>query len=93
MTLTGFRWARPISMIMAMAVMSSCGFPQVGPNKRQIYQGSVQKDAGAFILSFNDRVTRATAMTGDLGFSETFKNASTLGSDTIRPSDILGLTI
>jgi polysaccharide export outer membrane protein len=92
-TLTGFRWARPISMIVALAVMSSCGLPQVGPNKRQIYQGSVQKDGDAFIVSVNDRVTRATAVTEALGFSETFKNASTLGSDTIRPGDILGLTI
>ena len=80
-------------MIVALAVMSSCGLPQVGPNKRQIYQGSVQKDGDAFIVSVNDRVTRATAVTEALGFSETFKNASTLGSDTIRPGDILGLTI
>lgn len=86
MTLTGFRWARPISMIVALAVMSSCGLPQVGPNKRQIYQGSVQKDGDAFIVSVNDRVTRATAVTEALGFSEAFKNASTLGSDTIRPA-------
>ena len=93
MTLTGFRWARPISMIVALAVMSSCGLPQVGPNKRQIYQGSVQKNGDAFIVSVNERVTRATAVTEALGFSEAFKNASTLGSDTIRPGDILGLTI
>jgi polysaccharide export outer membrane protein len=85
-TLTGFRWARPISMIVALAVMSSCGLPQAGPNKRQIYQGSVQKDGDAFIVSVNDRVTRATAVTEALGFSEGFKNASTLGSDTIRPA-------
>ena len=76
MTLAGFRWARPISMIVALAVMSSCGLrlaacglPKVGPNKRQIYQGSVQKDGDAFIVSVNDRVTRATAVTEALGFS------------------------
>ena len=93
MTLTGFRWARPIAMIAALAVMSSCGLPQVGPNKRQIYKGSVQKEGDAFIVSVNDRVTRATAVTPALGFSQAFKSASTLGSDTIRPGDILGLTI
>lgn len=93
MTLTGFRWARPIAMIAALAVMSSCGLPQVGPNKRQIYKGSVQKEGDAFIVSVNDRVTRATAVTKALGFSEKFKNATTLGSDTIRPGDVLGLTI
>lgn len=93
MTLTGIRWARPIAMIAALAVMSSCGLPQVGPNKRQIYKGSVQKEGDAFIVSVNDRVTRATAVTKALGFSDAFKNAATLGSDTIRPGDVLGLTI
>lgn len=93
MTLTGIRWARPIAMIAALAVMSSCGLPQVGPNKRQIYKGSVQKEGDAFIVSVNDHVTRATAVTKALGFSDAFKNAATLGSDTIRPGDVLGLTI
>jgi polysaccharide export outer membrane protein len=80
-------------MIAALAVMSSCGLPQVGPNKRQLYKGSVQKEGDAFIVSVNDRVTRATAVTKALGFSDSFKNAATLGSDTIRPGDVLGLTI
>lgn len=93
MTLTGIRWARAIAMIAALAVMSSCGLPQVGPNKRQLYKGSVQKEGDAFIVSVNDRVTRATAVTKALGFSDSFKNAATLGSDTIRPGDVLGLTI
>jgi len=80
-------------MIAALAVMSSCGLPQVGPNKRQLYKGSVQKEGDAFIVSVNDRVTRATAVTKALGFSDSFKNAATLGSDTIRPGDVLGVTI
>lgn len=88
-----FRWARPIAMIAALAVVSSCGLPQVGPNKRQIYKGSVQQEGDAFIVSVNDRVTRATAVTPALGFSDAFKNAGTLGSDTIRPGDVLGLTV
>jgi polysaccharide export outer membrane protein len=92
-TLTGFRWARPIAMLAALAVMSSCGLPQVGPNKRQIYKGSVQKEGDAFVVSVNDRVTRATAVTPALGFSDKFKNAAILGSDTIRAGDVLGLTI
>lgn len=50
MTLTGFRWVRPIAMIAALAVISSCGLPQVGPNKRQIYKGSVQQEGDAFIV-------------------------------------------
>ncbi|MEP1522524.1 polysaccharide biosynthesis/export family protein [Ascidiaceihabitans sp.] len=80
-------------MIAALAVVASCGLPQVGPNKRQIFAGSVQNNGDAFVVSVNDRVTRATAVTEALGFSEAFKNAASLGSDTIRAGDTLGLTI
>jgi len=88
-----FRWARPIAVLAALAVVSSCALPQVGPNKRQIYKGSVQQEGDAFVVSVNDRVTRATAITPALGFSEAFKNAAQLGSDTIQPGDILGVTV
>ncbi|AXI44240.1 sugar ABC transporter substrate-binding protein [Sulfitobacter sp. SK011] len=76
-----------------MAVVSSCGLPQVGPNKRQIFAGSVQKEGDAFVVEVNDRVTRATAVTPALGFTNEFKNAALLGSDTIRPGDVLGITV
>ena len=88
-----FRWARPIAAVAALAVISSCGLPQVGPNKRQIFAGSVQKEGDAFVVSVNDRVTRATAVTPALGFSKAFLNAGQLGSDTIQPGDVLGITI
>ncbi len=88
-----FRWARPIATVAALAVISSCGLPAVGPNKRQIYSGSVQREGDAFIVSVNDRVTRATAVVPALGFSDSFKNAARLGSDIIRPGDVLGITI
>ncbi|NEK24681.1 polysaccharide export protein [Sulfitobacter sp. JBTF-M27] len=76
-----------------MAVVSSCGLPQVGPNKRQIFSGSVQEEGDAFIVSVNDRVTRATSVVPALGFSDAFKNAGLLGSDVIRPGDVLGITV
>ncbi|KKN97810.1 hypothetical protein LCGC14_0153230 [marine sediment metagenome] len=88
-----FRWARPIALLAAMAVVSSCGLPQVGPNKRQIYAGSVQKQGDAFVVAVNDRVTRATAVAPALGFNSGFIHAGQLGSDTINPGDTLGLTI
>ena len=87
------RWVRPIAFIAACAVLASCGLPHVGPNKRQIYAGSVQREGDAFIVAVNDRVTRATAVVPALGFSDAFKNAATLGSDTIRAGDVLGITI
>ena len=88
-----FRWARPIAFLAALAVLSSCALPQVGPNKRQIFAGSVQNQGDAFVVSVNDRVTRATAVTQALGFSSELKNAAQLGSDTIRAGDVLGITV
>ncbi len=87
------RWARPTAAVAALAVLASCGLPHVGPNKRQIFAGSVQREGDAFVVAVNDRVTRATAVVPALGFSEEFKNAGKLGSDTIRPGDVLGITI
>lgn len=86
-------WARAFGALAILAIVSSCGLPQVGPNKREIFAGSVQQEGDAFIISVNDRVTRATAVKPALGFSDAFKNAAILGSDTIRPGDVLGLTI
>ncbi len=93
MTSAKRRWARPVALLAALAVLSSCGLPQVGPNKRQIYSGSVQREGDAFVVAVNDRVTRATAVVPALGFSEAFKSAGQLGSDVIRAGDVLGITI
>ena len=87
------RWAKSVALVAVVAMVASCGLPRVGPNKREIYSGSVQKEGDAFIVAVNDRVTRATAVVPALGFSDSFINAGVLGSDTIRPGDTLGLTI
>jgi len=88
-----FRWAKPVALLAAFALLASCALPRVGPNKREIFAGSVQKEGDAFVVSVNDRVTRATAVVPALGFSQAFQSAGRLTSDTIRPGDILGLTI
>ncbi|MDW4497007.1 polysaccharide biosynthesis/export family protein [Sulfitobacter sp. D35] len=93
MTSFRFGWARPIAFIAALSVLASCGLPKTGPNKRQIYAGSVQKEGDAFVVSVNDRVTRATAVIPAYGFSTALQNAAPVGSDTINPGDVLGLTI
>ena len=87
------RWAKPVALMAALALAASCSLPKVGPNKREIFAGSVQKEGDAFIVAVNDRVTRATAVVPALGFSSAFQNAGTLTSDTIRPGDVLGLTV
>ena len=87
------RWARTVALVAALAVVSSCGLPRVGPTKKEIFEGSVQRKGDAFVVAVNDRVTRATAVVPALGFSDVFKNAGVLGSDTIRPGDTLGITV
>lgn len=93
MRASGYRWVHPIAIVAALAVLSSCGLPKVGPNKNQIFSGSVQEEGDSFVIAVDDRVTRAIAVVPALGFSQAFKNAPSIGSDTIQAGDILGLTI
>ncbi|UMA65603.1 polysaccharide biosynthesis/export family protein [Roseivivax marinus] len=90
---TPSRWARGVAVVVAASILASCGLPRVGPNKREIYAGSVQREGDAFVIAVSDRVTRATAVVPALGFSQQFVNAGVVGSDTINPGDSLGLTI
>ncbi len=87
------RMVKTVAIVAAVSLVASCGLPRPGPNKREIFAGSVLEQGDAFIVSVNDRVTRATSVTPALGFSTEFKNGALLGSDTIRPGDTLGLTI
>lgn len=88
------RWAKSVALIVLVGMVSACStLPRVGPSKKEIYAGSVQQSGDAFVVSVNDRVTRATAVQPALGFSDAFRNAGQLGSDTIRPGDTLGITV
>ncbi|PWE33288.1 sugar ABC transporter substrate-binding protein [Maritimibacter sp. 55A14] len=85
--------ARILVLVVLAGTVAGCGLPRSGPSKREIYSGSVQRQGNAFVVSVNDRVTRATAVTPELGFSPAFLNARQLGSDTIRPGDVLAMTV
>ncbi len=91
------KWAvpatAPVAALALVAFVAACGLPKIGPNKRDIFAGSVEREGDAFIVSVDDRVARATAVAPALGFSESLLSASVLTSDTIRPGDVLGLTI
>lgn len=94
MTSRTTRRAQAVALMLAVALVASCGtLPRVGPSKRQIYAGSVQRQGDAFVVAVNDRVTRATAVQPALGFTEDFRNAGLVRADKIRPGDTLGLTI
>jgi polysaccharide export outer membrane protein len=90
---TAPRGAKIIVLVLIASLVAACGLPRGGPSKRQIFSGSVLEQGDAFIVSVNDRVTRATGIVPALGFSEELINAAPVGADTIRPGDTLGLTI
>lgn len=94
MKITGSFWVKAVALTATVAIVGSCGLlPRSGPNKREIFAGSVLKQGDAFVLTVNDHVTRTTSVVPALGFSKAFIKAGSLGSDTIRPGDTLGLTI
>jgi polysaccharide export outer membrane protein len=90
---TATRGAKIVALALIVSLVTACGLPRGGPSKRQIFSGSVLEQGDAFIVTVNDRVTRATGIVPALGFSEAFINTGPIGADTIRPGDTLGLTI
>ena len=94
MTRQAIRGARIVALSLITALVAACGtLPRSGPSKNEIFAGSVLREGDAFIVSVNDRVSRATAVQPALGFSAAFRNAGEIGADTIRPGDTLGLII
>lgn len=93
MTIRYSRGARMVALLALVATVAACGLPRSGPSKREIFEGSVQKSGDAFVVSVNDRVTRATSVVPALGFPNSLLNAGIAGSDVIRPGDTLGLTV
>ncbi|MEM8848637.1 MAG: polysaccharide biosynthesis/export family protein [Pseudomonadota bacterium] len=88
------RGAKLVALSLIASMMASCAaLPRSGPNKSEIFSGSVMREGDAFIVAVNDQVTRAIGVTPAFGFTEAFRNAHPLGADTIRPGDVLGLIV
>ncbi|MFZ3580828.1 polysaccharide biosynthesis/export family protein [Loktanella sp. DJP18] len=87
------RLSRGVALFVTLGILAACALPRVGPNKSEIFAGSVLREGDAFILTVDDRVNAIAAVAPALGFSSGFLNAGELGSDTLRPGDRLGLTI
>ncbi|NPD17327.1 polysaccharide export protein [Xinfangfangia sp. D13-10-4-6] len=87
------RGAKALALLAIVAVTASCGLPRPGPNKKEIFAGSVLRGGDAFIVSVNSRVTRATAVMPSFGFTDAFQKAGKLGSDTIAAGDVLAVTV
>lgn len=93
MTSMASRGVRLVALLLVVTLVANCGLPRSGPNRRELFAGSVQRQGDAFVVAVNDRVLRATALVEALGFSDSFVDAAQLGSDTIRPGDTLSLSI
>ena len=93
MRLNRSRGATALALVALLGVVGGCGLPRSGPNKAEIYKGSVLKQGDAFIVTVNSRVTRATAVMAAFGFSSGFQNAGVLPSDLISPGDVLAVTV
>ena len=87
------RRAAVLGTFACIPMAAGCGLPRPGPNKKEIFAGSVLNGGDAFIVTVNPRVTRATAVLQSFGFSSAFQNAGVVGSDTLSPGDTLGITI
>lgn len=93
MKISGLRAGKALVLVLLVAALGACGLPRPGPNKSEIYKGSVLKQGDAFVVQVNPRVTRATSVTPSLGFGSEFLNAGILGSDVISPGDLLSVTV
>ena len=87
------RLSRRATLIASLCVLAACGLPRVGPNKEEIFSGSVMREGDAFVVVVDDRANRIASVAPALGFSAGFLNAGEIGTDTIRAGDTLGLTI
>lgn len=93
MTLLASRGARAVALLVVVSILASCGLPRIGPNRNEIFAGSVQREGDAFVVEVNSRVTQATSVVEALGFTSAFLNAGVTNTDVIRPGDLLTLTI
>lgn len=93
MKLTATKGAKALALVALVATVAACGLPRSGPNKREIFAGSVLNEGDAFVVTVNSRVTRATSVTPSFGFGNNFRGAGVVGSDTINAGDTLALTI
>jgi polysaccharide export outer membrane protein len=87
------RKARSLALMVIVGAIAACTAPRPGPNMNEIFAGSVLREGDAYIIAINDRVNRAASLVPALGFSDALRNASLIGTDTIRPGDVVTLSV
>jgi polysaccharide export outer membrane protein len=81
------------ALVVLTLGISACGLPRSGPTKDEVLAGSVEKQGDTHIVPVTADVARLTNVVPPLGFGNGFVGAGVVGSDVVRPGDVLGLTI
>lgn len=84
---------KTVVLLLSVALVAACGLPRSGPNKREIYAGSVDKKGDAYIVPVTAVVSAATAVQPSFGFSDSFRNAGVVASDMISAGDTVNVTV
>ncbi|MEM7710011.1 MAG: polysaccharide biosynthesis/export family protein [Pseudomonadota bacterium] len=88
------RGAKLVALALIATMVAACSaLLRSGPNKREIFSGSILRQGDAFVVPVDAQVTKATGHAPRLGFSAAFREAPPIGADTIRPGDALGLVV
>ncbi len=82
-----------LAILASVLVLAACGLPRSGPSKSEIMAGAVEKGGDTHIVTVTTAVARAASYQPSWGFSQSFLSAGSIGADTIRPGDVLGLSI
>ena len=92
MKLSRSRGATALALLSVLGMTAACGLPRSGPNKAEIYKGSVLKQGDAFVVTVNSRVTRATAVVDMMLQAEDPYDALTAGTaDEAQAKEILDI--
>ncbi len=79
--------------ITSLAIAGCSTLPRVGPNKSEIYRGSVNKDGNAYVLAVDSRVAKFANLAAQSGFSAEFRNAGAVVTDLVRSGDVLVISV
>ncbi len=82
------------ALFLAFAAnLAACGLPRSGPTKSELTRQDSETGQASFVVNVDDSIMRVSNIQPELGFPNDFKRVGMVGSDIIRPGDVLGLTI
>lgn len=79
--------------ITSLALIGCDILPRTGPNKPEIFKGSVNNEGNAYVLGVDSRVARLANVAARTGFSSDFRNAGAVVTDLVRSGDVLVISV